>query len=787
MEPGTAVPHALQQAAVTEREAEVFWLVGARLHNREIADELVISVRTVESHVTALLRKLAVGDRGDLIRLAARLRAGAGRRAPPRPLDSFVGREGDLAQLRTTVAVRRLVTLVGPPGVGKSRLALELARPAQPPAVFVDLAVVRSAADVAGAFLRALGILQPVDDARTVLREALAVDQAWLVVDNCDHVVDAVGGLVHELLTSTDGLRVLATSRRPLDVAGEQVHVVAPLPLPAGDSATAAAVFASPAGRLFAERARAAAGDIDVHASPAAVAALCRRLDGLPLAIELAAARLRTFAPQELLARLDDRLGLLGDVERQGGGSRHPTLEAAIAVSYDLLGPVERRLLRRLSVFAGQFAYDDVVAVAAGDDLPADDIARGFSRLADRSLLGRRRSEGDETTFRLLDSIRHYAARRLADEDLTGTVVRRHAEHHLSAAAALGPALRGPLQTTALRWLDRRWDDIRQAVRWALLHDHPLAWGFIVGIGSAWTVVGIRGDVAAWLDELLAAGLPDPADVAVAAAMTAAQLLDYTDGARAMALARRAVELADDLGAALPRARSRIALGAVCARRADPGPAAAELRTALDLLGDGHDWDRAFALQSLGRATRDLDAALAHLTASATLFAALDDAVKHANVRYMMAELCLRRGARFDDARAWLAQAHRLAVRTGNEHEQLHAAVQRARLDQLEGEADAAQGALTALLPAFRRIGDRRCVCRCLSWLGELELARGERARAVALLVEAVAVADVIDALDEAVAARRRLALARGTTGRAASGEVRGPGSSGGGGRATVP
>jgi predicted ATPase/DNA-binding CsgD family transcriptional regulator len=758
---GVVLPEQLARAGVTRRQAEVFWLVAERLHNREIAQRLVISVRTVESHVAAFLGKLGAGDRGELVTLAGGLRRRPGQ-ALPRPLDSFVGRERELDGLRTLVADHRLVTLVGPPGTGKSRLALELARsaPTRPPAVFVDLTAVRVGRDLAQAFLDALGVPRAGQDARAALDEALAVGDRWLVVDNCEQVADAVAALFHELLTATDALWILATSQRPLNLAGEVVVPVDPLALPPEDAESATDLAASPAVRLFAERARSAVPGFDVTATPHTVAALCRRLDGLPLAIELAAARLRTFTPEELLARLDDRFALLAEGPL-GRLPRHRALDAAIGWSYGLLDDVERSVLQRVSVFAGEFEYDDVVAVIGQSDLSTTDVAAVFPRLVERSLISRRRRVGQATTsYRLLDSIRVFASEQLRQTDPHGMALRRHAVHHLLTAADLAPALPGAARQTALHWLERHWGDLRQAMRWALANDrHELAWRFMAAMGFGWEVLGIRGEVFGWLDELLAAGPPDDEGTAAAAALTAAQLYDFRAADRALELAERAVALADRVGSDLLRARSRIALGWANARHMTPSDAVAAFRHALELLGaDGYEWDRAYALQGLGRASATLEDALGHFAAAAELFAAIGDDAKQANVRYMMAMVCLEQRERLDEARVWLAEAQRLAMAAGHHHEQLHAGIQLARVAQLQGRWREARDELSHLLPAFRRSGDQRCVGRCLLWLGEIELEHDATDRALSLLAESAAVATDKRAVTETETALRRLA-----------------------------
>ncbi|HWM03323.1 MAG TPA: LuxR C-terminal-related transcriptional regulator, partial [Actinophytocola sp.] len=500
--PPDAVPEPLRTAGVTARELEIFWLVADRLQNREIAERLHVSERTVESHVSSLLRKLGGTNRMSLVDAANRLRdAGP---APggslPMPLSSFVGRTDQVEDLLRLVPAHRLVTLTGPAGAGKTRLALQLAHAVDtlPAAVLVDLAPVPEPRAVERAFAEALGIDGDGHRLRAALRQTLAGGSHWLVVDNCEHVTAAVAALLVDLLAAASRLTVLATSHGPLRVAGEVVYPVPPLEVPPA-AEDPAAVLDTAAARLFADRAAAASPGFRVDAGNARdVATVCRRLDGLPLAIELAAARVRSFSPAELVARLDDRFALLSD-GAHGPASRHRTLEEALRWSYDLLDDGERVLLERCSVFPADFDYDTAVGVLAFPPLGTSDLARLFPRLLDRSLITARR-RGQTTEYRLLDSIRQFAGARLSAREGTETVRAAFARYHLRHGVALLPDLRGGDQVGALAWFDRRWVDLGAAMGWALESaNHDLAWEFVAGIGTGWEILGARGEVFDWL------------------------------------------------------------------------------------------------------------------------------------------------------------------------------------------------------------------------------------------------------------------------------------------------
>jgi predicted ATPase/DNA-binding CsgD family transcriptional regulator len=387
-------PERLARAGVTEREAEVLSAVAERLHNREIADRLYISVRTVESHISALLRKLGVTDRAALVEVGAEIgRAAKPGTALPVPLTSFVGRERETDEIAGLLQSHRLLTLTGPAGAGKTRLALQVAGSGAeglPDDVrLADLAAVASADLVADTLARALGISpQPTRPVRESLRDAALELQGLLLVDNCEHVVAETAALLSDLLTAGGPLRVLATSREVLGVPGEVSYEVQPLPVPSGQASSRAATAGGyDAVRLFADRAtHASPGFTLTDANASAVAALCQRLDGLPLAIELAASRVRSFPPATLLELLDQRFELLTTGARTVL-PRHRTLRAAVDWSYDLLADQEQALFDRLGVFPADFDYDGVQAICASSGSGGDSVVRLLPALVDKSLV----------------------------------------------------------------------------------------------------------------------------------------------------------------------------------------------------------------------------------------------------------------------------------------------------------------------------------------------------------------------------------------------------------------
>ncbi|MFE6609707.1 BTAD domain-containing putative transcriptional regulator [Amycolatopsis sp. NPDC057786] len=410
--------------------------------------------------------------------------------ALPAQLTSFIGREGDLRHVLDRLDGSRLVTLTGPGGAGKTRLAIETAAAVDLPAVFVELAPYTEDADVAHAVLTALGlrtvplgtVTAPVENAPLErLIDALSERAVLLVLDNCEHLIEAAAKLAARLLGAAPALRVLATSREPLGITGE---VVSPVPrlavpppgTPPGRSLEFAAV------RLFADRAQASDPGFVVDDETAGdVQRICAALDGLPLAIELAAARVRTLPVGEIASRLDDRFRLLSRGSR-AAESRHRTLRAVVEWSWDLLDEDERLLARRLTVFAGGTTLADAEAVCA-----VPDVAELLPSLVDRSLVER---TGDR--YRMLETIRAFFAGKLAEAGETERLRRAHAEHFLALAEEADPMLRTGDQLVWLARLDAAYDDLLAALRWAAEADVRIALRFSASLVTYWWMRGRR-------------------------------------------------------------------------------------------------------------------------------------------------------------------------------------------------------------------------------------------------------------------------------------------------------
>ncbi|WP_067486600.1 BTAD domain-containing putative transcriptional regulator [Actinomadura hibisca] len=504
----------------------------------------------------------------------------------PAQLTELVGRDAAVQQVRSLLTAGRLVTLTGPGGVGKTRLALAAAdglADAFPGGVWlVELAPHR--ADLAEAVAAVLGVRDvPDPEGRPLtgrITEALRAAPALLVLDNCEHVIDAAADLAALLLRSAPGLRVLATSQEPLSVAGERLWPVPPLE-PDG------------AARLFTARAVAAAPGavLDGHA----VAAICRRLDGVPLALELAATRLRAMDATELADRLDDRFRLLTGGNR-GVPARQRTLRAMIDWSWELLTADERVVLGRLAVHADGCTLAAARRVCAGGGVRADEVPDLLGRLVERSLV----VYGDGR-YRLLESVAAYGLERLGDE--TEPVRARHLDHHLDLAEQADPLLRGPDQRAWLARLDAENANLRAALDTAVRHrDAVCALRLVNALAWYWYLRGRFGEARRSFTRALAVEAPAPEPLRAAAEMwrVAMDLLLLDDSEhdpheRARAVLARYDTVDDPHG----RARARWFLG-LCQYGFGDMSAGGELveRALADFRTLGDRWGTAAALKS---------------------------------------------------------------------------------------------------------------------------------------------------------------------------------------------
>jgi non-specific serine/threonine protein kinase len=570
---------------------------------------------------------------------AAESTASASSEAPP-PLSSqlpvhltsFIGRAQEIAEVRRVQAGARLLTLTGAGGCGKTRLALALAGgllEAYPHGVgFVDLAPLTFPAIVPEVVASALAVhptgKQPATEALT---DVLRARHLLLVLDNCEHLLPASAELVETLLRACPRLEVVATSREALGIGGEAIWRVPPLSL----SGRPGSVAGSDAARLFIERARLQRPELVLTAADeAAVDEICRRLDGLPLAIELAAALVNVLSVEQIAERLADRFQLL----TRGGRtalSRHQTLRAAMDWSYDLLTAAERSVLQALSVFAGGFTLEAAEAVCGASDpgterserlalapsVPAGEVLDLLARLVDKSLVVAE-AQGGTVRYRLLETVRQYAAERLTVGGDAHTVRERHAVCCLALADAAWPHRAGPAQEIWLSRLTVEHDNLRAALNWCLSDDRGVGLGLHMGglLSWFWDTRGHLGEGRRWLAELVARGGHAPPAV-LARALDGAGMLAMTQGDfdTAVRLVEQGLDLRRELGDELGIAGSLNNLGMVAGASGDQTRALALFEESLTLarkLGDGTRIGAALNnLGILARQQGDLDQAVA--------------------------------------------------------------------------------------------------------------------------------------------------------------------------------
>lgn len=540
----------------------------------------------------------------------------------PSALNEFIGRTAELAEVRRLLRDTRLVTLTGAGGMGKTRLALQAAaheldqrRADLGDGVWlVDLAGATESGQVAQAMLAALRLREePGQSLVDLLERLLQPKRLLLILDNCEQVVEACAALADRLLRACPGLRVLATSRTVLGIAGEVTILVPPLGLSSDGSGGHAVDGEDDAVRLFVARATARNPRLTLGpAEGTIVAEICRQLDGIPLAIELAAARCRALSVSQVAARLSDRLKLLT------GGSplipRHQTLRATIDWSYDLLSEHERTLFRRLSVFAGSWSLESAEAICADDDLDMDDVLDLLTQLVDRSLVLVDHG-ADVATYTMLETIRQYAAERLVEAgDLA--VGRRHADYYLALSREIEPGLRSPERASLLDSLERAHDNFRAAIRWyaannAAEHALELAgylWQF-------WYGRGYLSEGRTTLANLLAQVGPVAAREQRARALNGLGNLDYEVGDHVAASAhlRESLAIRRTIGDEAGVADVLNNLGNLAFRQGDLAASERQYAESLELRRrTGDRWAIAASLNNLGtiaRRRRDLRAA----------------------------------------------------------------------------------------------------------------------------------------------------------------------------------
>jgi predicted ATPase/DNA-binding NarL/FixJ family response regulator len=575
---------------LSRREREVAELVADGLTNRAIAERLFLSERTIEGHVERAFNKLGLNSRTQLAMWVG-ASGTAGSAGPPTAagfpaqLTTFIGRQKDLASVAGMLSESRVVTLTGIGGCGKTRLALELARQLQlrdkRRIWLVDVSAVGDPALLAQTVAASVGVAGR-GSSSDALMDRFRRLSGVIVLDNCEHVAGACAELVASMTAQCPNVHFLITSREPIRVPGETTWRVQPLAVPV-ENASVGQVAAAESVMLFIERARLAEPGLDVDESNASVIGeLCRRLDGLPLALELAAARVGVLSPSQILARLDHRFTLLGD-GRQPRPARQQTLRATMEWSYDLLSDQEQLLFRRLAVFTGSFGLEAAVAVCAIDPLRSEDVLGILGQLIDRSLVSATSAVRGETRYRLLETTRAFASELLSAEPHASEIAGRHAHLYASIAIEAGRRLGGP---DADDWIDlvaEEMDNLRAALLWAIANDHRLALEMCANLAGYWDFHGWIFEGRHWLERALQVSDAVPS-AERAAALTSAGMLAYRQGdyGAAQRLHELSVKLAKALGDRALTARALAGLGDVLVQT-EPEAAMTRYRASLDL------------------------------------------------------------------------------------------------------------------------------------------------------------------------------------------------------------
>ena len=498
---------------LTDREMAVLGRFAQQQTNAEIATELALTVGTVKWYAQQIYNKLGVSDRKAAVAraqalglLAASPDSEDAQPVPhnlPAQLTSFIGRETEIEQIEQLLLQARLLTLTGPGGVGKTRLAIRGAAEVLhhfPDGVFwVGLFALNESELIINEIAEVIGVRESGGETllETVQR-FLKQRRLLLVLDNYEHLLAGVG-LIPALLTAAPHLRLLVTSREALQVIGEQEFTVGPLPVPDVDHPGTAEMlshYAAPA--LFIQRARAVKPDLAVTAESAPVVAeICRRLDGLPLALELAAARCKLFSPQSMLARLDDRLTMLSKPLLDAAGRRQ-TLRATIDWSYTLLDDDEKLLFNRLSVFAGGWSLPAADAICS--DMPPETVLNGLSSLTDKSLIRQESGADGEPRFRMLHILREYAQERLTHSPEADEIAQRHALHFLTVAQTAEPELHHAQQEVWLARLETDHDNLRLVLEWFLTKNRDdEALRLVAALGWFWVKQSHHSEGFRWV------------------------------------------------------------------------------------------------------------------------------------------------------------------------------------------------------------------------------------------------------------------------------------------------
>ncbi|MGC4191300.1 MAG: tetratricopeptide repeat protein [Thermomicrobiales bacterium] len=679
------------------------------------------------------------------------------RRAPavPRPLTPLVGRDTDadaiVEYLLDTAGHARIVTLIGPGGVGKTRLALHVAGVLEDRGdfadgvVFIPLAPVHDPALLLPTVGQALGIYDlEAGSGELRLLDHLHTRRMLLVLDNVEQIVDATADLI-AALAEAPGVRVLVTSQIALGISGEQRVPLLPLPIPDASEHSPEVILATPSVQLFIQRGRAVRRDLALgERQMESIAAICRDLEGLPLAIELAAARLNILSPEALLARLNDRLHILSG-DRRDVPDRLRTMRHAIAWSYELLGTGEQWLLRRLSVFAGGIPLEAV------EEIPMDSVPDGedpltlLEHLVDRSFLRPIESAIGDQRYLMLETIRQFGQEQLAAHPGEERAAREgHAAFFASLVDAAAPHLVAPDQATWMRRLDDDLGNIRVALAWSFAESNGAdALTIMCATWRYWSMCGLSSEGRSWIEQAISTVEQTETPAYVSALNGAGYLAeDQNDLDAAWAFFQRAQELSRRIGDISGQSRAATGLGTVAHDRGDYATAipyhteSAQLSASIGALRD-----QASALGNLGAVAYyqgDYDEAESYWGECLRILRQTGDIQATAMVASNISAVAMER-LDYDRARDMLNEALALQRQIGDSRSIAFTYSNLGDLASVQGDEEQAAAWFEESLTLFRRSGDVRNEAITQVSLAEMLIRRGDLAEAATLLIESSA------------------------------------------------
>ncbi len=670
----------------------------------------------------------------------------------PIQLTTFIGREQELKEARQQLASTRLMTLVGSGGTGKTRLSLQLAAElvtAFPDGVwFVELAPLTDPSLIPQSIASAFGVREqmgmPLMD---IILNYMRAKHILLILDNCEHLVDACAKLADQFLHASPNMKIIASSREPLGIGGETIYHVPSLSLPELASNTRAALVHYEAVQLFVERARAANPKFGLtDGNAAAIAQVCCRLDGIPLALELAAARITLFAPEQIASRLDDRFKLLT------GGSRtalprQQTLRATIDWSYGILSEPERNLLRRLSVFAGGWTFDAVEVI--GPDL---DILALLTQLVNKSLVIVE-DEGARTRYRLLETIRQYGRDKLAEAGDTEALRNLHLAYFVGFAEAGGQKM---YSSEVLEWLprlDAEYDNFRIALEWALDHDAEAALRLVGTLSAFWFRRGQTVEGINWASEALtrAERLPPPEGEAARRRMIMhakawqglASLAYLNNNSIALQASKECIALARRLGDQRMLSLNLSIAGAAQILLGDNSGALDSLRESLQIAKvDAEKYDLGIALGMLAQYSssvkHDFEAARRYEEEGLDLLEGYEFSWAAIQAFFAAARGAMQRGD-YAAARARFMKSLPMFQKIGDEHRVNMIYSELAHIERHEGHYQQAAAAYRKTILGWQKLGHRAAIAHQLESFAFVARALGQAPRAARLFAAAEA------------------------------------------------